>query len=276
MNSQLSEEDQIELQRRRLTDDVYKSVEETLKRRYTWLAIVISFVLGGGVVLATNQLTKSATNTLTRHQVLLEQAENALTNVNKLAGSAQKQLEEYQNDIDQKVDILNKDISGVSEGKKSLNDRLTETLNEINKINKRVDDLSKAINDISKNKVETKSYTRIATNIQSTLDKTQKGKYTIYVHYKDDKNKSEMNNLAGYLKGLGYTVPAIRQVDYKVKDVRYYHAVDEAEATEINTLVTKYFDANEGVKMNLRESYLGDKYKNVREGTIELWLYMDN
>lgn len=95
MSSHLTEKDQEELQRRRLSEDVYKSVEETLKRRYTWLAIVISFVLGGGVVLATNQLTKSATNTLTRHQVLLEQAENALENVNKLAGSAQQQLEAY-------------------------------------------------------------------------------------------------------------------------------------------------------------------------------------
>ena len=275
MNNQFTEEDKAELQRRRLVDEVSKSVEETLKRRYTWLAIVVSFILGSGVILATNQLTKSTTDTLTRHQVLLEQAEDSLEKVNKLAESAQQRLEAFQSEVNDKVEVINKDISGVSEGKISLNERLSETLYEINRINQRVDDLSKAINALSQNKVVIESDTRIENNISSTLAKTIKGKYTVYVHYKEDKNRSSIEYFANYLKELGYTVPRIRKVDYKVKDIRYYYMSDEEEASELKKITYQYFNSKKSIAIDLSVKYFGDSYKNVRKGVIEFWVYLN-
>jgi hypothetical protein len=75
MNESLYENEKSELERRRLAEAVAKSVEDTLKKRYTWLAIVVSFLLGGGAVFATNQLIKPAERMLTRHEILLSQAE---------------------------------------------------------------------------------------------------------------------------------------------------------------------------------------------------------
>ena len=46
MTEALNENDKSELERRRMAEAVAKSVEETLKKRYTWLAIVVSFLLG--------------------------------------------------------------------------------------------------------------------------------------------------------------------------------------------------------------------------------------
>ena len=57
MSNNFSENDKIELERRRLIENVSESVESTLRKRYTWLAIIVSFLIGSGVTATVVSLT---------------------------------------------------------------------------------------------------------------------------------------------------------------------------------------------------------------------------
>lgn len=265
----LDENDKSELERRRMAEAVTRSVEETLKKRYTWLAIVVSFLLGGGSVFFTNLLTKPAERMLTRHEVLLAEAEKSLTEVNKLTKSARDRLDKFQKTIAD----LNEEILGVSEGKKSLNQRLIETLGEIKRITERVDYLTESVSLLSKGqKISIQPSGDIARSVDHALYKTLLSQYTIYLHYENDNDKSLVSEVADHLKNIGYTVPKIRRVDYKVNDIRYYHKKDMDAAFKLQKNVTDFLGSKNVINVELSPEYFGDRYSNVREGVIELWL----
>ncbi len=269
MTEPLDENDRSELERRRMTEAVARSVEETLKKRYTWLAIVVSFLLGGGAVFATNLLTKPAERMLTRHEILLAEAEKSLTEVNKLTKSAREKLNKFRETIAE----LNKDILGVSEGKKSLNRRLIETLEEVKRITERVDYLTESVSLLSKGQnISIQPSNDIARSVGHTLDKTLLSQYTIYLHYENEKDKSLVSEVADHLKDLGYAVPKIRRVDYKVNDIRYYHKKDMDAAFKLQKNVTDFLGSKKVISVELSPEYFGERYSNVREGVIELWL----
>lgn len=269
MNEPLSEHEKSELERRRMADAVAKSVEETLKKRYTWLAIVVSFLLGGGAVLAMNQLTKPAERMLTRHEILLDEAEKSLAEVKKMTDSARERLDGFGETIAE----FNNDILSVSEGKQSLNRRLIETLEEVKRITQRVDNLTESVHLLSQGKnVSIQPSKDTTQSVSYTLDKARLSQYTIYVHYKNEKDKSIVSEVTDYLRELGYTVPKIRRVDYKVNDIRYYHGKDMDAASDLQTNVIKFLKSKNVINVELSPKYFGDRYSNVREGVIELWL----
>lgn len=269
MNEPLSEHEKSELERRRMAEAVAKSVEETLKKRYTWLAIVVSFLLGGGAVLAMNQLTKPAERMLTRHEILLSEAEKSLAEVEKLTDTARERLDGFGETIAE----FNKEILGVSEGKQSLNRRLIETLEEVKHITQRVDNLTESVRLLSQGKnVSIQPSKDTTQSVSYTLDKARLSQYTIYVHYKNEKDKSIVSEVTDYLRELGYTVPKIRRVDYKVNDIRYYHEKDMDAASNLQTNVIKFLESKNVINVELSPKYFGDRYSNVREGVIELWL----
>jgi hypothetical protein len=269
MTESLNENDKSELERRRMAEAVTKSVEETLKKRYTWLAIVVSFLLGGGAVLAVNQLTKPAERMLTRHEILLSEAEKSLLDVNKLTNSARERLDGFGETIAE----FNKEILGVSEGKQSLNRRLIETLEEVKRITQRIDDLTESVRLLSQGEnVSIKPSKDITQSVSYTLDKARLSQYTIYLHYQNERDKPVVSEVEKHLRDLGYSVPKIRQVDYKVNDIRYYHRKDMDAASDLQKNLIKFLKSKNVVSLELSPKYFGDRYSNVREGVIELWL----
>jgi hypothetical protein len=54
------EENERELLRRQLTDDVRETVEKELKRRYTWLGLIAIIFTSGVITLIVDNLLKSA------------------------------------------------------------------------------------------------------------------------------------------------------------------------------------------------------------------------
>lgn len=269
MGDNFTENDKRELEHRRIAEKVTKSVEETLKKRYTWLAIVVSFVLGGGATLWTQQLIKPAERTLTRHEVLLSEAEKSLEEVNELTSSAREKIDSFQ----KKIDELNIEINGVSEGKKTLNNRLIETLEQLNKVTQDVDNLRKSVELLSKGKkVSIEPTINISKNINETLQKTRLGKYTIYVHYHDEDDRARITEIADHLKSTGYSVPDIRRVKYRVNDIRYYHMEDQDAAFQLLQNVNSFIHSLNVKPVDLSPEYFGDRYSNVRKGVIELWL----
>jgi hypothetical protein len=269
MKEPLYEDEKSELERRRMAEAVSKSVEEALKRRYTWLAIVVSFLFGGGAVLAMNQVTKPAERMLTRHEILLSQAEKSLDDVAKLTDTARQRLDGF----GKTIDGYKKEMIGVSEGKQSLNQRLIETLEEVKRIAQSVDSLKESVRLLSQGrKVSIQPLKNTTQSVSNTLYKTRLSQYTIFVHYKNEKDMPVISEIADHLRNLGYSVPKIRQVDYKVNDIRYYHDKDIDAANSLQNDVIKYLKSKTLVSVDLSPKYFGDRYPNVREGVIELWL----
>jgi septal ring factor EnvC (AmiA/AmiB activator) len=269
MPDKFTEEDKRELEHRRIAEKVTKSVEETLKKRYTWLAIVMSFVLGGGAALWTQQLVKPAERALTRHEVLLSEAEKSLDEVNEFTNFAREKVDSFQKTIDE----LNNEINGVSEGKKTLNDRLIETLVQLDKVTQNVDNLRESVELLSQGKnISIEPSIDVSKNINVTLQKTRLTNYTIYIHYHDENDKARAKEISDHLKDIGYSVPDIRRVQYKVNDIRYYHKEDQDAAFQLLENVNKFIHSLNVKPVDLSPQYLGDRYSNVRKGVIELWL----
>ena len=165
---ELSKEDLLELERRRLVESVTASVEETLRKRYTWLAIIISFMIGGGVATAVMSLTSSAQKKLIETEVFLERAKKSVDTIDEISSSVK---EKYSN--------LNKDLDGLFAGKDNTLNILNETIDKINKIETKVNELTSVINSISGSNSIYPSK-EIDVGIKSTVDKIGLIKYTIY------------------------------------------------------------------------------------------------
>ena len=193
--------------------------------------------------------------------------------VKKVDESIQADLEDLSKSIKEKYDILDKDLTGVSEGRVTLNTRVIETLEQVKQITQRVEILAQAVDSFSKGKsVSVETSEEYTINISKTLDKAKLSQYTIYIHFYDEKDKAPVSRIADQLRKLGYSVPALRRVDAKVNDIRYYHMVDEEAASQLEDDVLSFLKDQNMKRVTLGPEYFGGQYQNVRQGVIELWL----
>jgi hypothetical protein len=191
----------------------------------------------------------------------------------KVDESIQADLENLSKSIKKKYDIFDKNLTGVSEGRVTLNTRVIETLEQVKQITQRVEILAQAVDSLSKGRsVSIETSTDFTRNISKTLDKAKLSKYTIYIHFYDEKDKASVSRIADKLRDLGYSVPALRQVDAKVNDIRYYHMLDEEAAFHLENDVLSFLKDQNMKRVKLGPEYFGDQYQNVRQGVIELWL----
>ncbi len=260
---EISKEDILELEKRRLIDSVTESVEKTLRKRYTWLAIIISFMIGGGVATAVISLTSSAQKKLIETEVFLERARKSVDSIDDISTSVK---EKYEN--------LNKDLDGLFAGKDNTLGILNETIDKINKIETRLNEMTTVINSISNND-SVKLPKKIDVGVNNTIEKIELSKYTIYPHYfsKEGKDKEIIVKLTNFLRDKGYIVPEYRKVKYQVRDIRYYHDVDKEGVSSLKNNVSEFLKAHDldNIKLNVKD--FGASYDNVRKGVIELWLY---
>ena len=126
MPNNLSENDKTELERRRLIENVTNSVESTLRKRYTWLAIIVSFLIGSGVTATVISLTSGVQKKLIETELLLTKSKKSLEEVDNLSSGVK---EKYKN--------IDRDLSGLYEGKKTFIDRLSETNARLDSNNKK-------------------------------------------------------------------------------------------------------------------------------------------
>lgn len=82
-----------------------------------------------------------------------------------------------------------------------------------------------------------------------------------------------MAKLTNFLREKGFTVPEYRKVNYKVRDIRYFHEADKEGVTVLDKYVSEFIKANDLGDIKLGVKDLGASYDNVRKGVIELWLY---
>jgi len=111
------------------------------------------------------------------------------------------------------------------------------------------------------------------TKLNPVQEKILPGKYTVYLHYSSEKNKKQMEELASFLKNKGFTVDGIERINYKNRDVRYFHVEDKSGALHLKKHLTKFINLYTHFKhKSIKIFNLGHKYPNAKKGTLELWV----
>lgn len=147
-----------------------------------------------------------------------------------------------------------------------LNARLLETLDQVAIINDQVasmqtpNSVASAINNSTKIRIE------------QTQEKAILSAYSIFIQYHSKDNKDIVHSYQSKLIELGYSIPEPEQTDFKSNSIRYYHVEDRIVAERLRQQVNLLYQ-NSRTDIRISEiTYLGYKYKNVPEKTIEFWM----
>ena len=120
-------------------------------------------------------------------------------------------------------------------------------------------------------KLETKKVEK--TKLNPVQDGILPDKYTVFLHYSNEKNKKPMEELAIFLKNKGFEVEGIERINYKHRDVRYFHDQDKSGAILLKKQLTQFVKLYTNFKnTSIKIFNLGPKYPNAKKGTLELWL----
>lgn len=266
----MSNEDKLELERRRMTDEVTESVEKSLRKRYTWLAIIVSFMIGGGVATIIDNLTASA-------QKKLFDTERALDEIQVLLKTGRASIDSLK-DMSEKSRQVKEDLESLNQARESSFSAAEASLEEIEKLKPRVEELINAVNKLAKKEqisdIQLASSKSPSNNVQAALQRTKLGRYGIFLHYSNEENREIMNKLSLFLKNRGYIVPRIQVVNYRVRDIRYYHSEDMGVTEYVQQSVNDFFKSQNMKEIPLKIKNLGKEYPRIKRGTIEVWLYL--
>jgi hypothetical protein len=104
-------------------------------------------------------------------------------------------------------------------------------------------------------------------------DRIQSGRYTVYLHYTNEKNKKLMEEIGILLKNEGIGVLGIERVNYRNNDIRYFHKEDKAGALLLQKYSSKFITPYMNLEdINIKIVDLSRKYPNARKGMLELWV----
>ena len=96
--------------------------------------------------------------------------------------------------------------------------------------------------------------------------------FMIYVQYNDNKDVELVNLIGEEIRKRGFNVEQIQQNSGRTNgDVRFYHDEDRSEAEAIARLVQARL-ARVGRGMKIQAIFLGNAYKGVPRGQVEVWL----
>lgn len=228
MNNNLSNVEISVQELKLLVNTLTKSVALSLRKRYTWLGVIVGLLIGSCLTLAIISLTWKQTDKSTETtQTLLEKSRETLSEVKK----------------------INSKISQLAHTTHALNEK------------KQTDNKMSASTDVGKRK------------ISATQDIIQPGRYAVYVHYTNKKNKKLMERLSVNLIHTGFKVKGIQKVNYHNQDVRYFHDEDKEGALVLKKHLTGFISPITSIKnTDIKIINLSRKYPNAQKGALELWL----
>lgn len=300
MTDELSANERKELDRRRETEVIIKSVEASLKWRYTWIGIIVAVVAFFGGTAYIRGITGSlevqialAERTLSKIIVQAEKADN-------LSEQTQTKLDGLDETVDSRLDALDKQIQEKTdaleelfEARRRSTENLDRTVAGLGGLEKRVEELSaivesmvtdwqpgnqpssltKVASDLSALRTEQKT---LAQSINRTAQQIQLSQYSVYVHYagSDPADRAQSEKLSLFLSEHGFVIPDIRNVDPESRSIRYFFDSDRPGAIALLKQVEAFLgnQGMKGIEIDVRDftAYSG---KKPRQGVIELWLY---
>lgn len=108
----------------------------------------------------------------------------------------------------------------------------------------------------------------VASGSESAPASTQK----VFLQYQDPDDSPFMDGLSDQLLEAKFRVQGKQLVTGKTNgDIRYYHQDDANAAKQIKGMFEQYLETA-GRAQKVQLLYLGDRFKNVPEGVIEVWL----
>ena len=111
------------------------------------------------------------------------------------------------------------------------------------------------------------------TRINEPQHIVQHKKYTVYLHYSDQKNKRLMENFSAFLEQNGFDVSGIQRVDYKNQDIRFFHDQDKNGALLLKKYLTEFIQPVENLDENkIKVINLSRKYPKAQKGLLEVWV----
>ena len=98
------------------------------------------------------------------------------------------------------------------------------------------------------------------TKLNPVQDEVLPGRYTVYLHYSDEKNK-------------GFKVYGITLVNYENRDIRYFHSRDKSGAFIFKKYLIQFITSYTHFKnTKIKIINLSHKYPNAKKGALELWV----
>jgi len=99
------------------------------------------------------------------------------------------------------------------------------------------------------------------------------GKYRVYLHYSDIKNKNLIEKLSVFLEENGFKVSGIQKVDYQNRDIRFFNDQDKEGAFLVKQHLSRFIKSFTDLKeKNIKIINLNRKYPDARKGTLEVWV----
>jgi uncharacterized phage infection (PIP) family protein YhgE len=267
MDDELSKDDMLELQRRRMAEQVQEDVEKTLRKRYSWLAIIVSFLIGGGVIMGITTLSKDAQKKIFETEILLERSKKTVLDADNISKDAKEKFEKF-----------DKELAGAFAGKEAVVTNLKQITSQIEKLDTKVNKLVSQLN-IS---LEKQNLPKISpsiddkTQVKKLQEQISLSKLTVYLQYYDEQNKNQMEQIRNLLIQKGYAVPKVELIKHHripYRDIRYFHDDEEGEAQQLKADVEEFLTQNKypNIKFDLQNR--SKAYPNVQKGIIELWIY---
>lgn len=159
----------------------------------------------------------------------------------------------------------------------TLLEKSKETMSELQQINSNVNRLALAVNALNAKKQKNQKPATPPdvekTRLNETQGMIQPGRYTVYLHYTNKKNKKLMEKFSVFLNNNGFKVAGIQRVIYQNQDVRYFHDEDKTGALLLKKLLTGFITPFTNIKdADIKIKDLSLKYPNAQKGALELWV----
>ena len=306
---EMEDKDRTELFSRRIAEDVSKSVEASLRRRYSWIGLITAFILGGlgyGLITA---VVRDASDSVSRSQILLDNVEKQLVKVDKRTGDKLAELDQFVHTSETRLKTLDDQIESTAKSVEThmqtvdalLSSRQRD-LENLGSTAQRIEDLTAQVADLNKvvaqmargmeasgpSDTQPAEYTaalsrqtgQIAELREQTKDVVQRiktSRISVYVHFPQAKDypAGRAENVAQQLESLGYSVPDIRRVANvrSLNQVRFYYEEDRAAAEQLALDTSQALKelGNEEVAVEARD-LTGWKELKPPRGVVELWL----
>lgn len=255
MAGTMSRSDKAELERRRLTEQVSNSVEATLRWRYTWIAIVIGTLIGGGSFSILILMEATARKKIIEIEMLLDNGKNSLEEFKRLSA-----------DVKERYAELDKISSESFEGRSTLRNRVKETADALNNLKKEVN--------VLRNDLDIKTVNQESKKEGDLIKRIERGRYTIYIHIGNENDRVKAKKLRTDLQENGYAVPGIQNVGYKldIRQVRYFYDQDSKQAAILKEDLDKSTSI-ENEKVKFITKFVPGYENKAPKGLLEIWLF---
>lgn len=300
MNDKLTEEDRQELERRRSAEMVTEAVEAALKRRYTWVGIIVAFAAFLGSTMIIKAVTADlqtqiavGAETLDRIKSQAVDNENLAESVRRKLATVDVSIDGRLNELDLKIEEKSGDLDALYDARTQSVDNLDRIVLQVEEIRARVDELANVVEllaeghtgedsprlegDLATSLEGIKAYQQATLEqLTQTSGMIKASKYSVYVHVAGSEEADEYlgRDLGKFLSEAGFVVPRVQSVAQQSRSVRYFHEQDRPGALRVQQGVQEFLGAQGLPDMEIEvRDFTNYSGKKPRVGVIELWLY---